>query len=299
MEIIVIRFATLVAWFTCVPCAAVIAQTDSVPACARPPAITALALPKNDMSFEEEPAGAPASLPVPVQAKIHELARRACLDIRRDSGFSSYPSLADFYGPIFLIAAPARDSLFVFTREWPTAGPVYFFILYSPSSHSVTKAPPTTYGKWSIGDTAVQRPLVSFVDLDHDGVPELAVRELSHNGTEYNARVRHFYRIGRDLSLEPVFALEEESTLDQPPYPTTLVRTARHIAGDSLLVETSLRVSGNPDRKVGTFLLARSSAGAYHLARRNVLMTKYSWALVTSSGDDEREFLVKGYRFWY
>jgi hypothetical protein len=306
MDITLTRLAIFVALVTGVPLAAVIAQVDSAQVCTHPPAIAALALSTNDMSFDEEPNGTSASLPIPVQTKIHELARRACLYSRTDSVYSRtdsvrspYPALEDFYGPIFLITAPSGDLLFVFTREWPTGGPGYFFILYNPASRLLTGVPPATYGKWSVGDTDVQRPLVAFEDLDHDGAPELAVREISHNGTEYNARVRHYYRIGRDLSLEPVLALEEESTLDQRPYPTTLIRRVRPIARDSLLVETLLRVPGVPDRTVGNFVLARGPVGPYHLARRHVLMRKYSWALVTTSGDDENEFLIKGYTVWY
>ena len=126
------------------------------------------------------------------------------------------------------------------------------------TTQRLTPRPPAIYAKWARDDDdACHRPFVAFEDLDHDGQPELVVRERTHNGTSYNGCVRHYYRIGQDLSLDPILAVEERSLQDVRTPDTWLVRRIRFVSRDSLVMTTVLQVPGQAEREVGELLLSK------------------------------------------
>jgi hypothetical protein len=277
---------------------AAVAQQGSGAVCLNPPTIDAIARTDNDISFGEHPLGRPVPIPRAVKDKIDALAREPCFGARAHSDESR--PLGEFYGNTFYVRGPDNLSLYVFDRQALYGYSVYFFILFDSATARLTSRPASIYGKWAqdSGDI-LQRPFVTFEDLDHDAQLELVVRERSHNGTVYNAAVRHYYRIGSDLALFPMLALEEKSYQDVAPRDTWLTRTVRYVSLDTLLLAAFVTVPGAGPRKVGEVFLAKNKTFGYHIAERRVVDKKYECCLVTDSGEPDNSFLLDGYTFWY
>jgi len=278
------------------------AQQDSSPPCANPPRIKAVARPDNDISFSTQ-TGSSIQVPAPVQDKINALAAEACFEVRAYST-DSLP-LASFYGVTFVVSSPDDFQVFAFSRPQVFASSV-FFILYDTPTHRLTPTPVEIYAKWAHDDDGVcERPFVTFEDLDHDGRKELVIRERTHNGTSYNACVRHYYRVGSDLSLFPMLAVEERSLQDFLGVNNAwLLRRVRFVSRDSLTVVTILSTPGHPERKVGEVLLSRHATAhyagcAYQLTDTRVVDPKFQQALITDSPAHDENFILTGKTLWY
>jgi len=292
--------STLFLFATC-PLRFIVSQ-DPSGLCTHAPEMTAVARSDNDISFSTLD-GRRVAIPLPVQRKIDALAVEACFRLRAYSNDTL--ELARFYTGAFVIFGPDSLAVYVFDRGDEFGNGTYFFILIDPTKSRLTPAPVAIFAKWaSDNDDACQRPFVTFEDLDHDGRPELVVRERTHNGTSYNACVRHYYQIGTDLSLWPILAVEERSLQDVSTANTWLLRRVRYISPDSLSIATFLSVPGQSDRQVGEVVVTKHPTAVYHttnyrLVDTHVLDPKYRDALVTDSPAHDENFLLTGRTLWY
>jgi hypothetical protein len=258
----------------------------------------AISRPDNDISFEGQPLGRRVPIPRPVKQKIDALAQEACFSALAHS--NEYTPLARVYGNTYYVRGPDNLSLYVFDREAPYGYSVYFFILFDSVDARLTGRPASIYGKWSRDSGGMlRRPFVTFGQGPDGGHPELVVQEQSHNGTVYNAAVRHYYGIEADLSLLPVLALEERSYQDVPPRDTWVTRTVQYVSPDTLVIATFLTVPGAGPQKVGEVFLKRNATFGYRVAGRRVVDKQYECCLVTDSGEPDDNFLLAGYTFWY
>jgi hypothetical protein len=285
-----------------IPLGHAVAQQDSSTPCVGAPHIDATARPDNDLSFSTY-AGPREPIPAPVRDKIYALAAEACFQLRAYS--SDTLPLAHFYSGAFVIRRPEGSLVYVFARGSQFGWPTYFFIIYDSKTGRITPAPVAIFAKWASGDDAVcHRPFVSFEDLNGDGREELVVRERTHNGTSYNACVRHYYDIGSDFSLFPKLAVEERSLQDVRPDGTWLLRRVRPISPDSLVIATYLSVPGQKEREVGEVVLTKHPDAtyrttSYRIVNTQVLDPEYASALITDSPAHDEEFIRTGGTLWY
>ena len=154
-------------------------------------------MPDNDIDTSDAPSGVAVSLPEPVRRKVRELAQ-ATIDARRADGD---PDLcgdleATVYGPVFEISSPLAADLYVFHRGDLFGASDYLFMLFDPASGRITADPVNLYGKWMDGDwgARLEKPLVSFTDLDGDGIAEQKMTSFCATATR-SATERH--RSGR------------------------------------------------------------------------------------------------------
>ena len=270
---------------------------DSLRACLNPPAFKAIHRPDNDISFAEHPTGQQVALPPSVRYKIDALAQEACFAARAH-GDELMP-LGDYYGNTFLVRSPKGMSLYVFHRQTMALSySEYFYMLYDSATGRVTARPQDTYGKWAgawgDSDDVIPKPYVTYEDLDHDGNVELVVRERAHNGTSYNASIRHYYRIDPNLDLWPMLAVEEKSYQDVRPEGTWLLRSVRFVSQDSLMLITNLKSPGHPEREVGELLLTKNQTFGYHVVSTRLLDSTYRNVLITDSPSSDPNFLFTG-----
>lgn len=277
-------------------------QQDASGPCSRPPALQAVQRSDNDVSFSTH-EGPRVTIPALVQDKIRALAAEACFQTRAYS--TDTLPLSWFYAGAFVLRSPDGSRVYVFNRTNELGFDTFFFILFDSATNRLTPTPVAIYAKWARDEDEIcQRPFVTFEDLDRDGQLELVVREVTHNGTSYNACVRHYYRVGRDLSLGDMFAVEERSLQDGPTAETWLLRRVRFLSPDSLLIATILSVPGQQERKIGEVVLTRHATARYHTTNYRVESThildrRYSHSLITDSGEPDESFTLTGRTLWY
>ena len=289
----------LTAW----PIAPAVPQTDSLGFCSSPPALQATVRPDNDISFSNN-SGTHGGIPPAVKRKMDAL---AVIDCFNNIAYSNDPplSLDRFYGRAFAVRGPDSSALYVFDLTGRLGYEVYYFILFDPATQRVTPRPAAIFAKWARDDDdACHRPFVTFEDLDHDGHPELVVRERTHNGTSYNACVRHYYRIDSDLGLDPILAVEERSWQDVKTPNTWLGRRIQFVSRDSLVLATYLQLPGHPEREVGELLVSkhpteRLHTTVYYIAHTRIIDPEYRDALLTDSPSHDSNFIFTGGVLWY
>jgi len=287
---------------TSLPLPPVQAQGNGVPPCSGAPTIAATVRQDNDISYSTH-AGDSVPIPAPVARKIDALAGEACFHFRAYTN-DSMP-LARFYGVAFLIKGPRSYSVYAFDLVGVYSETLYF-MLYDSTTNQVSPDPVAIYAKWAHDDDGVcERPYVSFEDLAHDGQTELVVRERSHNGTSYNACIRHYYTVGGHLTLNPLLAVEERSLIDLPgPEDNWVLRRVKVVSRDSLLVTTFESLAGKKEKQVGDVLLSRHPTAqchcwAYREIDSTVVDPRYRNTLITDSPDHDANFILTGRTLWY
>lgn len=285
-----------------VPLVSVQAQGDSTAPCIGAPTTTAVVRRDNDISYSTQ-AGDSVAIPAPVARKMYALLAEACFRMRAYSN-DSMP-LASFYGGAFLVRSPLGYSVYALKVNYIGAETLYF-LLYDSTTSRTSPDPVAIYAKWARDDDHIcERPYVSFEDLAHDGHTEVVIRERTHNGTSYNACVRHYYGVGGHLTLYPMLALEERSLIDLPgPENNWVLRRITLISKDSLTINTFESLSGKPERKVGEVLLSRHptehyQGGAYWEIDSTAVDPKYLHALITDSPSHDENFVLTGRTLWY
>jgi len=276
-------------------------QEVPVAPCAHPVHVLAIARADQDIAFSSL-GGPREEIPAPVKQKIDALASTECFHVRA-FGIDSIP-LERVYGKVFRVPSPNGLSLYAFERiTWDAA--IYFFMLFDSTTHRLTASPVGIYSQFASDDGRIcARPFVSFEDLDRDGQPELVVRERAHNGSSYNACVRHYYRIGRDLSLFPLLAVEERSLQDVPTEDTWLLRRVSFVSRDSLILTTYLSIPSQPKRKVGELLLSKHPTPhlittVYYVADTLMVTPESRWGLISDSPSQDHNFIFAGESVWY
>lgn len=280
----------------------VMAQTHAVLPCTGAPSIRATVRRDNDISYSTR-TGDSVAIPTPVARKMYAIAAEACFQMRANSN-DSMP-LASFYDGAFLVKSTQGYSVYALNIRYYGAETLHF-LLYDSATAQISPDPVPIYAKWARDDDGVcERPFVSFDDLAHDGYTELVIRERTHNGTSYNACVRHYYSVGRDLSLNPMLAVEERSLIDLPgPEDNWVLRRINVISRDSLTVATFESLSGKPERKVGEVLLSRHPTAqchcwAYREIDSTVVDPRYRNTLITDSPSHDENFILTGRTLWY
>ena len=290
-----------VALLLAVPAGRVEAQKNSSAPCAGSPPFYAAARPDNDLSyflpnFSKYP-GQRVPIPGPVGQKILALAAEACFHLRTHSNDSL--SLDQFFSGVYAIRSPDKFWVYAFGRGEPEIGwSSYFFILYDSTNGRITPAPVQVLNSWGEDDEVIcRRPFVSFDDVDGDGKKELVVRERTHNGTSYNACVRHYFNIGSDLSLSPKLAIEERSYLDVGPDRDEewVVREVRRVSPDSLAITTYDSVVGRNRREVGEVLLTKHGRTNYTIINTRVEDSGFD---LISDGTNDEKFIICGDPGW-
>jgi len=275
----------------------------------QPTKLQAIAAEDNDFSTVADPSGQLLPVPKPVARQIHALVTDAYRRWNCTPKEQCFTPIRDFYGPIFRIVTPRHRYLYVFKRVAPLGASFYFLLLYDPATQRVTQQPRAIFGKWMEGglDSLMQKPLVSFDDLDQDGAPEIVVEERVHNGTIYNAVVYHYYHVSADLSLLPVLALETNAIdLLKEKENGLVVRQITKLDPGHLRLDTfsEVREPTKLREKLGEVCLKSDGPGEpFQVQEHRFFDQRYSGGLVTLSGDttdaDENTFLRDGYTFYY
>ena len=153
-------------------------------------------------------------------------------------------------------------------------------------------------GDWG---AKLEKPFVSFDDLDQDGQPELVVEERVHNGTMYNAVVYHYFKINPDLSLLRLLALETRLIdLFSEDKGGTIVRKITKLGPNRIKVVAMLQIPNQEPQNLGEVILSRQNSGApYQVLSRHPINYDYEELLITASEEDEDKFLRNGYDFYY
>jgi hypothetical protein len=186
---------------------------------------------------------------------------------------------------------PVPRDLYVFHLREPGGNDSYYFFLYDPRTRAVTDRPPSIYAKWMQGDwgAPLEKPIISFHDLDGDGAPELVVQEGVHNGTRYNAVIYHYFRMAPDLSLQRILALETRlHDLYTEDEGGVILRSVKRSGPDELQLTAVLRkpgAAGSPERLGEVTIRRAKEEEPYQVVARRVFNEKYRGLLVSAFGE--------------
>jgi hypothetical protein len=215
---------------------------------------------------------------------------------------------AALYGAIYRF--PARDGrqLFGVRISKEPIGGAYEYFLFDPRSGSLSPSNlRLDFTSWSERDPSRREnaPSVSFADLYRNGRQQMVIEEHKHNGTSYDCFINHYFGIGRDLSLNRVFALERDSLIGDTrprPYPIGYKRRLSIQNGNQLRIDTSIGHYGEPgsEKPLGYAILASPAPGApFRVISRHPIHAEDERALVETSrsfmpDDDDDRFLREG-----
>jgi hypothetical protein len=288
----------------------------SAPSYARPnaaghpkwPHLSAITPLSGDLDPDHDPRGVPSALPAPVEATVRRLTYRhwkRYLAWRGTAGSATH--LRDFLGPIIRIPTPQHLDLYIFEEADPVDCAYYDFILYNPRTKQATAKPPYIYAKWMPGEDwgePLERPLISFKDIDGDGSEELVVRERVHNGTVYNGVMTHYYALTSDCALRQMVAVETRVVVLAMSGPVREIHRALLPVGRNELKLTAVlkdMETGRPDTLLGEVVLRRKSPSSpVQVATKRAFVEGFKDELITSNSDeDENAMLRNGYRGYY
>jgi hypothetical protein len=275
-----------------------------------PKKLTAIVAQDNDLSLDKQPKGERVGVPKAVQQTIHTVARKAFENWKRAAQGSSEAQkyfemkLNDVYGMVFRIEAPQKKALFIFQENGLFGAIFYHLILFDPHKNVVTQSPPRIYGKWMQGGfwgAKLLEPLISFDDLDQDGSPEIIIQERVHNGTMYNAAVYHYFKVGPDMSLHQILAMETRLIdLYTEDLGGLIIRRVTKLAPNQVKLETFLEVEHRKPQKLGETILIRDGGySPFQISSHHIINPQYKGLLITGSEKDENDFLKTGYDFYY
>jgi hypothetical protein len=260
--------------------------------------LSAVVTADNAFTLEAHPAGPAFPVPPSVTEKIDSLV---------DPVYAHWKNILDeagvyerdyFYGPVFLVTTPRGLKLYIFRQKAPFDADFFFFMLFDPRTKSVTQNPPCIYAKW-MHETDLQKPLLSFFDLDGDGEEEIVVQEQVHNGTMYNAIVYHYYHLTADLALRPILAVETHLLDLFTEEQGVINRTLEKLRSGQVRLDVFLDLNSNR-RKIGEVVLRSPGPGSpFEIVQRKVFDDKYAALLITASEVGESTFLRDGYSFYY
>ncbi len=270
-----------------------------------PKKLTAIATQDNDLSL----VGNTVDVPEAVQRTIHTIAHKAFENWKRAFQGSGEPSehfsmkLDDVYGMVVRIKTPLNN-LFIFQENGLFEAIFYHLILFDPHTNAVTQNPPKINGKWRQGGSwgaMLLKPLISFDDLDQDGSPEVIVQEKVHNGNMYNAAVYNYFKVGSDMSLHRILALETRLIdLYTEDLGGLIIRKVTKLAPNQVRLEAFLEVEHRKPEKLGEALLIRGGGySPFQVNSRHIINPQYADLLITGSEKDENYFLKTGYDFYY
>ena len=255
----------------------------------------------NDIGISDDHSGRQVALPEIVGDKIHEVALKTYRErvewIRKHEDSLWFPRLKEIYGPIFRVDAPYNRHLYIF-KLIDEAGLTicYFLLLHDPSSQALSKEPRCIDGRWTDvmnegeeRSSLMKRPYVFFDDLNLDQEPELVIEEQVHNGSTYNAVVYHYFRIGEDLSLNHLLALETRLVdLFSEKESGLIVRSIEKLGSNRIKITVSQVSSTNKATPIGEVLLeSRDSSSPFVIKSRTAYVEKYGGVLVTGSEGEE------------
>jgi hypothetical protein len=158
--------------------------------CAATPQLTGFVLRDNDLPWEDKPLAAQrVRVPQEVQVRIDRIVDSARKNWVVSFGTPDIGPKSFAYGSIYRFSLSSSRNLFFFQLVNPLGFTTHFLIVFDPKSRVATKDPPALWGKWTDmrrnsmtsdhGDTdLLQRPLISFDDLDQDGQPEIVIQEV-------------------------------------------------------------------------------------------------------------------------
>lgn len=275
-----------------------------------PKKLTAIVTQDNDLSLDKQPKGERVGVPEAIQQTIHTVARKSFENWKRAFQGSSEPpkyfemKLDDVYGMVFRIEVPQKRDLFIFQENGLFGAIFYHLILFDPHTNAVTQSPPRIYGKWMQGGFLggkLLKPLISFEDLDQDGRPEIIIQERVHNGTMYNAVVYHYLKVGPDISLHRILALETRLIdMYTEDLGGLIIRRVTKLAPNQVKLETFLEVEHRKPQKLGEVILIRDDGySPFQVSSRHIINPRYKDLLITGSEKDENDFLKTGYDFYY
>ncbi len=176
-----------------------------------PEALYAIHRPDNDDALPGETDGEPIALPPVVDERVRQVLRqryRTYVQAVKSVHDRWFRPLRETCDGVYLVRGPGSIDVYVVHMNycfWAEAG----FLVHDTATHHVTVEPARIDTCWmQRDDDLLERPLVSFEDLDGDSSPELVIEKRVHNGTMVN-RVRYsYFHIGEDLSLIPVWSRE-------------------------------------------------------------------------------------------
>jgi hypothetical protein len=261
----------------------------------------------NDLNPDNMEQGPAIGVPGAVEKRLQVIAQRALKRWRQfcGRGKECVATLDRFFGPVVRIQGPPPLELYVFKRTIPApGGAFYYFVLFDPRTGAATPNPPSIFAKWMelTREGNLKRPVVTFVDFDHDGRLECVVEEVVHNGSLYNALMYHYYAIEPNLGLRHVLAIETNYLcLDFQAPGARIMRTIRAISPEEIELTAVLELPARPPERIGVVRLTRPDLESpFRVRSRQVFVERYRGLLVSGSGDtSDNQILRDGYRVYY
>ena len=262
-----------------------------------PPLEWAIVQADNDCSLQKpyvRPGSRLVRLPDAVRKKICEVT----LEQFRSTAFEGPTRYAHLFGPVFRIQAPDRATLRLYVYRVRSIMTEFnmVLLLHDTRTGQVTPRPVSFSGRW-LGEAdpllLLQRPYVSFDDLNLDGWAEVVFQERVHNGTEFNAVWYEYLSVGDDLSLTPIFTLE---TRMSPGYDLRrlggdgfVIRTIDKPAPNRIIVRSRLaeKPFGPGDREAGYVVLESPDARSSFRVKETVVYVELYRRLLLNLIDEE------------
>ncbi len=263
----------------------------------------------NETKFEK------VLIPEEVKNKIHDIAKKNYqfyIKNMEQENEKWYYKLKEFYGPIFMIKAPQGKQLYVYKVILPFSASNYYFILYELETKVATENPPYIYGKWMEGKEQnigmvprylyLEKPLVTFDDINLDGKQEIVIQEMVHNGTVYNGVIYHYFTIENNLSLNRILALETRIYILDKKGDEVVFRTLEKLSPNQIKLKVIIRdlKDSAKYKDIGEVILkSKDASSPFEIVKKNVKIKEYEWMMITYSEKDENLFLKEGLGFYY
>jgi hypothetical protein len=247
----------------------------------------------NDVFPDETVAKAFVAVPDVVRHRIGSFVARKRVEQTWEMG--------DLSWEVFLVRGPLTRDLYVTHVDKSCGGDWYFIFVYDRLENRISATPAMISVKWT--HASLEKPMISFDDLDEDGEPEVVVEECVHNGTAYDAVVHHYFAVQNDLSLKRILAVETWlHDLRSPNEDGVIHRRIVTRNRNEIVVACELEspIGSKSTAILGEVHLRRSrGAGPFAVLEKCVHRMAYASILVTGSGKEENAFLMEGYGFYY
>lgn len=189
--------------------------------------------------------------------------------------------------------------LILLKLAYPSSAIRYFIFAVDVHDRKMTSSPPYVNGKWMENNERglrcdevgylIDKPLLSFVDIDRDGAAEIAVKERVHNGNMYDAVITKYFRLNKnDLSVELALAIESKYLF----FFDHKCVFYRYLEGE--VISVWLDCTYDVPKEIGRIYLDKTDEG-YIVSDVWCNEDRFRNMLVTASGYEAEQFLNHSY----
>lgn len=208
------------------------------------------------------------------------------------------PHPLETYKPVYLVKTPNGLEVYVLMnlRSGVYGGWSYGLLLYDPKADRVSGNITWLSGKWLDGlgkdlkmfegDRCLEKPFITFDDINSDGRMALVVEERVHNGNMNNAGIYHYFFIEKDLSIKEILELEAR-LLNLSDETTWFYRRIAARKENEITVEVTLEGDGKNPIPVGSVVLQSGGNDTpFKMVHKNVKNGKYKDFMFISEDDE-------------